>query len=183
MPRDTTAATSARMLTDEHRHATRLEEERRVDRMMQLLARNRTPDAISHFMEEFGLGSAVAYDYEKKARTRITEEARAERQAVIAELINFYRNIITGPSVRTQDRLKAAEGFRKLLGLDAPVRAEIAGPGQSPIQLQAENTNLNVQAPADAHQLAEVLHILRQAGVFDTPDTTPPDPSPPERTA
>lgn len=167
----------------EQRCADQLQKEEMIDWLVGQLGQGWQSKAIAGFKERYGSSTSTAYKYLGYARERILELARPRREEAVAKYINVLESIIYKPKARDSDRIRAIERACKILGYDAPTQTQLTGADGRPLQLQAENTNLNVQAPTDAHQLAEVLHILRQAGVLDTSDTAPPDPSPPERTA
>jgi hypothetical protein len=154
-----------------------------IDWLVGQLGQGWQSKAVAGFKERYGCSTSTAYKYLGYARERILELARPRREEAVAKYINVLESIIFRPKARDSDRIRAIERACKMLGYDAPTQTQLTGADGRPIQLQSENTNLHVEAPADAHRLAEVLHILRQAGVLDVPDAVPTDPSPSEGTA
>lgn len=129
-------------------HPTKLEEAERIERTIELIVRSpKTTTVVKIIRDEFRVAESTAYDYLKKAREQMLEDSRADRQKLIAEGIALYRSVYADPKTRASDRLKAFEGLRKMLGLDAPTRQHI------------EVTALDKYSEAELKELAEKVGL------------------------
>jgi hypothetical protein len=128
--------------------ATNIQQTERVERAIELISSNPKTTAIIKVLQaEFRVAERTAYLILQKARKQMMQDSKEDRQAWIAKGVAFYVSIITDVEQRTADRIKAFEGLRKLLGLDAPIRQQVEMSG------------------ADKYTDAELIEFARAAGI------------------
>jgi hypothetical protein len=130
------------------RHADSLEKEQRIERAVELIVRvGKVSQIIGTLEREFGIQRTQAYEYLRWARERIKDDALRARQEHVAELVGYYKAVMTAEGTRTGDKLRAAQGLRQLLGLDAPTKQQI------------EVTALDKYSEAELKELAEKVGL------------------------
>ncbi len=150
------------------------------------------------------ISKVAAWKLVKTALDATLREPTMElRELEIQRLETMLRGVwpkaITGDVHAIDRAVKISERMAKLLGLDAPIRSELTGPGGGPIK--AVTTDIKVDMTkdlADPERLKEVIRMIHGLGLqanfpelnapptpppgTPTPEIPPPTPMPPEPT-
>ena len=112
------------------------EKEARIDYFMDLLAES--PNLSEHKLRSIAwrkwkVVPSTSDRYASEAKEKLRTALNMSRVEIRAEAVNFYRSIISNPMQKTSDRLKAQENLCRLLGVEAPTKVEVSGPGGVPL--------------------------------------------------
>ena len=117
------------------RKSTNAEIEERITAAEILICRcARRGEIHAHFAAKYDVCWRSTDRYVARARERLRQRSTRPRQDHFDESMTFYESVIRDKNARPQDKLRARQRMDELLGLDAPKRQEVAGPGGGPIQ-------------------------------------------------
>jgi hypothetical protein len=74
--------------------------------------------------------------YVARARTRLMERLKRDKEDFRCESMNFYTAMLGDSKATRREKLRAMDGLRELLGLDLPTRVELTGADRGPIKTE-----------------------------------------------
>lgn len=146
------------------------------DRMLAALELRKRGLTYSQIAAQTGYKSAqAAHKAVMTALQRTTQEPadevrKLELERLDALLSGVWYAAINGDDKAVNNALRIMERRAKLLGLDAPVKNEVAGPNQGPVQVEhaIDYSKLTTE------QLRELVTILESVSNQDGASTTQP---------
>ena len=104
----------------------------------------------------------TALEYMARARERIRSESDIPIDQLRSESLEFYKHLIRDPRTTIREKILARERFDKIMGLDAPVQAQVGGIAGAPIQiseLSDDDTRKAMLAVRGALDRSKVLPV------------------------
>ena len=148
------------------------------DRMLHALELRKRGLSYRQIAAQTGYKSAqAAHKAVMTALQRTTQEPadevrKLELERLDALLFGVWEAAINGDDKAVNNALRIMERRAKLLGLDAPVKNEVAGPNQGPVQVEARHEIDYSKFTTD--QLRQLAAILESVGNQDGAGTTQP---------
>lgn len=116
------------------RKATAKEVQERVRLAAQLRARClKKHEIIQVLCEKYGVTWQMAQIYFCRATDQAMQALNEPRQNHICRSVEVYERIVADPQSKKNEVISARARIDSLLGLDAPRRTELSGPGGTPI--------------------------------------------------
>ncbi len=148
--------------------ATRIEFQRRVDAVLELLISGTREVRICQIVsKKYDVTPRTVYRYLKKAKEQLADAVDTNRDTLISRHLALRERIIEKALSENDLRtaLRSSESIAKLIGLNAPERSELTGKGGAPIEV----------ATMSATELGDLMQKRYEAAMKG--ETPPPNPS------
>ena len=174
-PADQRPRTKRRAPGNPGRRAAAVEIKDRIYEVAHLLVRGLNKrDIRRHLRDKYELGSRQAETYMARARTYLRDQAKEQREDLVALAYALYSEVIRNPESSIRDRMDAMDRIRQLFALDAPKRAPVDNDGKTVAANIAPQLNLQNLSLEELAVLRK-LHLLSQGRALPAPQN-PSDP-------